>query len=432
MKKSIRVILLLLVLSAQIVFINDHSVQVSSLDQEQYELINLKDSINATSSTDFFNESKHPRYPLVNRPFGMIQYPNKANPVIVSFGDSFEIIVNSSVETEEWILILTNGTFSIDLDIQNTVFEEDFWYLSAEPSLQIEGLYDLQLNCSEGDDYQTHAVKIVEGKTYPITFVQVSDLHFPTYIGTGINTTEVNLLLFEEIRNLNPDFILCTGDLTQGPQWWFLNPETGRPMSGESQLRLGLWALDLLNLPVFYIHGNHEFSQTSLVPDNLEDVWYKYLGPIRYQNFTYLDWSFFGFGSSFEGLSQKEMDDFNSMVEKECNNANVFYYHSNFAKQSASVISKYPIEVAISGHSHDRGIYFSGETLYVDAGALMYGDYSVYSIEDETTINVNGDSYDFDPLILYTPERTESYSFLAVILTAFILLPIFRRKMKKI
>jgi len=431
MKRKAGIAFLLMLFVVQVVFSNYQITDVLSVDQDQFEDNYVIRSYDATSPYDFFNESKHPRYPLVNRPFGMIHYPNKANPVIISYGENFTIIVNASSATSDWEFILTNESITIDLDIINSEFKEDFWHFSVEPSLQIEGLYDMQLNCSSGEDYQTHAVNIVEEKEYPFTFLQVSDMHFPTYLGTNVNSTEVFFEELETIKTLDIDFVLCPGDLQQGPQWLFLNPEDGRPMSGESQLKLGLWALDLLNLPIYYIHGNHEFSQSTLVPDNLEDVWYKYLGPTRYQNFTYLDWSFLGFGSSFEGLTQKEIDSFKSIVKEECNKANVLYYHSDFAYQATSIISQFPIEIALFGHTHQPNTNPTDYTVYHDAGAFFQGEYSILSVIDATTIEIGSQTFNFSPLKQYTPDETTSYSFFVTLIPVLFIIPILTRKAKR-
>lgn len=432
MKRKIGLSILMMLIVVPVVFSNYQMSEVMGVDKDQIDNKSSIRSINATSPYDFFNESKHPRYPLVNRPFGMIHYPNKANPVIIDYSENFTIIVNATSATTDWEFILTNGTFTLDLNIINSEFKTDFWYVTVEPSLQIAGLYDLQVNCSTGSDYQTHSVNIVEVKEYPFSFLQVSDMHFPTYLGTGANSTQVFFDELETIKTLDIDFVLCAGDLQQGPQWLFLNPEDGRPMSGESQLKLGLWALDLLNLPVYYIMGNHEVSQSTLVPDNLKEVWHKYLGPTRYQNFTYLDWSFLGFGSSMDYLlSQKEADAFHAIIKQECNKANVLYYHFDFGYQASSILVKYPIEVALFGHTHEPFVNPAEYTVYNNAGAFYQGEYSVLTIVDATTIEIEGQTFNFSPLRQYTPEKTASYSFFASLLSVLLLLPILKRKRKK-
>ena len=222
-----------------VMLFNGYSSEVVAEAQYETPLIDLEESYNATSSEEFFNETSFPRYHLAARPFGMIQYPNKANPKIALFGEQINVIVNTSADAIGWNFTLVNGSTSISLDIINLEYVNETWLFKTLPSSQIEGLYDLQLNCSIGDDYQTHSVKLVESKQYPFNFIHISDLHLPAEL-SETNTTDINLEEMEKIRKLNPDFIICTGDLIQGPTTVFLDPETGKPLRSEIQLKLDL------------------------------------------------------------------------------------------------------------------------------------------------------------------------------------------------
>ena len=405
--------------------IKEVNAKLSNNDGFQFQV----DQYNATSSRDYFNESKHPRYPLVTQPFGMIQYPHKAFPTIIEYDEEFKIAIQATKSATDWLFTLIDGTTSVNLEIIDSDYKDDQSIFTVSPSQNTEGLYDLQLNCSEGDDYQTHAVKIIEEKQYPYTFVQISDAHFPTYFNTGINSTEINLEEIEKIRLLNPDFVICTGDLVQGPQLMFLNPETGKPMSMKSQIRLGLWALDLLNIPVYYIAGNHEFSPSNLVPDDLIESWHYYFGPRRYQNFDYLDWSFVGFGTDFPGLFADEMDAIKGILNEVAGKANVLYYHFDFAGDATELINKYPIEVGIYGHRHeDTGelrstsveIYYSSDTLYHLQGALYGRYFELFTINNETSLTLNNTLHNFI-LEPYTPEKTSTSAYLVMLSAIFVI-----------
>ncbi|MHA2358545.1 MAG: metallophosphoesterase family protein, partial [Candidatus Heimdallarchaeaceae archaeon] len=261
---------ILIIISLLVPSITFQSKVTTGKNQETQEFFEMKfDSFNATSPWEFFNESKHPRYPLVARPFGILQYPHKGYPVIAEFNEEFNVVVNTTQSASDWILTIINQNDTVGLTILNSVFKDNMWVHTVLPSEQIVGLYDLQLNCSTGDDYQTHAVKLVEEKTYPFNFVHISDTHFPAY-WTDYNTTEINLNEYEKIKALNPDFVIITGDFIQGPSWYFVNPVNGRPMNAEPQLKLALWATDLLNLPVYLIHGNHDYSDSTLMNDRPE------------------------------------------------------------------------------------------------------------------------------------------------------------------
>ena len=436
--KSIIAVILCAFFISSAISLNGYSSNVIAESQNQSPLIELEERYNATSSEEFFNETSFPRYHLAARPFGLIQYPNKANPKIALFGEQIDIIVNTYADATNWNFKLINGSTAISMDIVDLEYVNETWLFKTLPSDQIEGLYDLQLNCSMGDDYQTHSVKLVESKQYPFNFIHISDLHFPALL-SDTNTTDINLEEMEKVRKLNPDFIICTGDLIQGPTTVFVDPETGKPLRSEIQLKLGLWALDTLNLPVYLIHGNHEFSPSNLVPDNLVENWYNYLGPLRYQNFSYLDWDFVGFGSSFEGLNSAEIQQLRVILSENSGTANVLYYHYDFDNNAGDLIKSFPIEFAAFGHIHSYDFSRAGYTVYHRQAPLFYRSFSTMTITNATCISVHSEAsnvtvhsetYNFD--LTYRPvtntDETDAYTFLIVVPTLLIIVIIIRKK----
>ena len=395
----------------------------SELTQESYY---------ATSGTEFFNETSFPRYDIATKSLGMLEYPNKINPVIAKFGDNFSIVISTISSASDWnfSLVGSNNTISLDILSSSYVDSDKKWYFNVIPTAQIEGLYDLEIACSLGDDYQTHAVNLVEKKEYPFTFVHISDLHFPSEQYED-NTTDINLQEFEKIRALDPDFVICTGDLIQGPTLVYLDPETDEPLAGEIQLKLALWALDTLNLPVYYIHGNHEFSQSSIVPDNLEANWYRYFGKTRYQNFSYLDWEFIGFGSSFEGLTTDEIKEVRKILAANSDVANVFYYHYDFNSNPSDFISSFPIEVALYGHDHQDKLYRQGHTVYHDQAPLFEHSFGILTITNSTSITIEGNVYNFDLTYMQT-DTTNAYSIVLIVPLIAMFYMIIRKRRTKI
>ncbi|MHA1197999.1 MAG: metallophosphoesterase family protein [Candidatus Heimdallarchaeaceae archaeon] len=372
---------------------------------ENTELPTLDDQYNATSPTDFFNETTYPRYALAARPIGEIKYPNKVNPAIALFGEEIKLIVSGSSSALNWNFTLIDANVSFSLDVLGSEYKEDTWYFDAIPEIQREGLYDLQLNFSEGDDYQTHAIQLLEEQHYPFTFAHVSDTHFPAYY-EEFNTTGVNLQEIENIKALDPDFILVTGDLIHAATRYFLNPETGEPMSSAMQYKLAIWALDLFDKPVFYIHGNHEFSQINYLPDDPSTQYYRYFGEINYQNFTYLDWTFVGYSAEWPGLSQEDLDTVYQILSQNSDGATVLYHHYDFADQAYSMLKKFPIEVVLYGHIHQEDLYMHKDRLYHQQAPLFEHEFTIFSILNETCIEVDAQTFNFE-LLPYVPPTDE-------------------------
>ncbi|MHA1217882.1 MAG: hypothetical protein ACTSO5_04260, partial [Candidatus Heimdallarchaeaceae archaeon] len=160
-------------------------------------------SINATSPTEYFNETSFPRYHLVARPLSIIQSPHKGFPAIIDYSQNISITAQAASDATNWVFSLVSTGNNISLDILESTYVEidGLWYFEVNPSENIAGLYDLQLNCSVGDDYQTNSVKIVVHKSYPFKILHISDSHIPSY--AGMNTTDIVLNYIDSIKSLD-------------------------------------------------------------------------------------------------------------------------------------------------------------------------------------------------------------------------------------
>ena len=403
-KKRICVFFLLLIMLSLTSLKKDSSQASNSDVSEPYPVFN---AINATSSTEYFNETSYPRYSLVARPIDMILYPNKGNPKIVEFNESFEIVVAAEADTDEWEFFLINDTVIIDLNILNSNYFNNRWSFNVEPAVNSVGLYDLQLNCSQGDDYQTHSVKIVEERTYPFNFLHISDSHFPSY--DIYNTTDIDLELIQELKTLDVEFAIFTGDLIEGASaQMFVDPATGYSLAASVQIKLGLWAFDLLDMPVYIIGGNHDLDSSAPLPDDPPVEWKKYLGSYPIMNFDFLNWSFIGYSATINGLSATYLNDVKAILNDKSVNPNVMFYHSDYQSQATNLRKSYNIEVMLYGHEHHYEQYVSKNTLYYCQSPMFYNESTVFTVLNSTAVSLKGTEYDFSPLIFYTETPTES------------------------
>jgi len=377
------------------------TTDVTSNDSEITNPIPTLNAINATSSTEYFNETSHPRYNLVGRPIDLIMCPNKGNPKIVEFNETFEIVVNAQADADEWEFSLRNDTTDIPINILTSNYLDTKWYFEVVSTLNQEGLYDLQLNCSEGDDYQTHSVKIIEERSYPFKFLHISDSHFPSY--DIYNTTDINLKLIQVLKNLDVEFAIFTGDVIEGASArMFVDPVTGLSLAAEVQLKLGLWALDLLDMPVYIIAGNHDLDTSTPLPDDPPVIWREYLGSYPIMNFDYLNWSFLGYSATRTGLTTEHYNDVRAILNEKSANPNILFYHSDYKDQATNLRNSYNIEVMLYGHEHNYEEYVSKDTLYFCQDAMFNNESSVFTVLNSTAVSVKGTEYDFTPLIFYT------------------------------
>ncbi len=431
-RKTLLFQIILIILLSNSVFLNDPSnLSSANVDDNSVAPSSLA-NYNATSSTEYFNESSYPRYSLVAQPIDLITYPHKGYPEIIIFDESFTILVSTTSDATDWEFNLKSGSETIFLNILHKRYEDNLWYFNVKPSTNSAGLFDLQLNCSSGSDYQTHSVKIMEEKSYPFNFVHLSDTHFPSY--DIYNTTDINLRNIAEIKELDVDFVIFTGDLINGPSWMFVDPNTAnpqKPLAAEVGMRLALWAFDLLDLPVYIIAGNHDLDATHLVPDDPTTIWKRYLGENPVMNYSFLDWHFIGFGSSILGLNAEEFNYLRSTVSSSQNSPNVLFYHSNFQDQASKIRNSYNIEVMLYGHAHKEIQSVKDHTLYYCQAPLFYNASTIFTILNETHLEMKGNTYDFNILL---EEVTESSFMLPLVtsLTLFTVVHIIIRRRKKI
>lgn len=400
-----------------LLFFNYGANKLTYVYSEKNEDISQKINYYSTSPIEYFNETKHPRYSLVTRPIDLIVSPNKGRPVIIEYNENFTVAINSSYLPDDWELRLINTENEIELDILDYSNIEEGRILTVKPSVNIEGLYDIQFNGSNSEnDYQTHSVKVVEQKEYPYKFIHLSDSHFPCF--GDINTTDINLKYIETIKNLDVDFAIFTGDLIEGgPAWLFVNPVDDLPLAAEIQLKLGLWALDLLDMPVYIVAGNHDLDKSTIIPDNPRKIWEKYLGanPVI-TSFWYLDWMYIGYSVTESGLSSSQF----AFVKEEIgiadknNKPSVMFYHYNFANQASDIRKSYDIEVMLYGHEHDERLYTKDHTLYHCEAPMYENSSSIFTVLNGTSISLDEIVHDFSVLLQETTES--SFSSLVVLL----------------
>jgi predicted phosphodiesterase len=430
-KTRILFISLFVIMFSSLFGTSNHFVNIVSLN-EQVSFPSFN-SINATSPTEYFNETSFPRYHLVGRPLSLIRTPHKSLPAIIESDENLKIIVYADEETTNWQFKLVSATDNITLDVLDSTFEllGSYWEFQTIPTVYTPGLYDLQLNCSAGDDYQTHSVKIVNQKTYPFKILHISDSHFPSY--DGRNTTAIDLEYIDEINSMDVDFAIFTGDLIEGgPATDFVNPTTGGPLAAEVQLKLGLWAFDLINLPIYYIGGNHDLDSSPLLPDTPAFVWMDYFGE-NYIHFNYLDWSFIGYTCSRSGLIAEDLNKVNSILSAEEDKPNVLFYHSDYQNHATNFRASYKIEIMLYGHEHQEEKYVSASTLYHCEAPMFNNESSIITILNGTAASLDDIEYDFSSLISTpTTKTTLSLMLVGVIPLLMVVVKFRKRETEKI
>jgi hypothetical protein len=169
-------------------------------------------------------------------------YPNKYVPAIVTPGGNFTIL--SSVE-KVWI-----GEQELKIEQGVIKIPEDFlqgWY---NITLQINGL-----NITRNNSIYVTPINIDD-----FTFVQVTDVHTPCYMGADI---EERKNVFDLVNEIGPAFVVDTGDMTD--------------YGLEEQYIYYDWIKSNLEMPLYTIPGNMEtYSDPNL------ERYACHLGPSNY------------------------------------------------------------------------------------------------------------------------------------------------------
>ena len=130
-QKQFGILLIIITLSCLVSFNTENTSASISNDK----IIPLFNAINATSSTEYFNETSYPRYNLVARPLDMIRYPNKGNPEIIEYYETFEIVVAGEADTDEWEFVLKNENTTLSLNILDSNYANNKWYFNVTPTM---------------------------------------------------------------------------------------------------------------------------------------------------------------------------------------------------------------------------------------------------------------------------------------------------------
>lgn len=238
--------------------------------------------------------------------FSEILSPRISSPAVLKKGELLKVEIKTSQNdfyNFSFFLIFSSSEREYQLKIKNfKKISSEIYLLNLEiPRIVPPGLYNLKFRNKEIEKIQYNAVKIVSEIKKDFRFAVVSDIHLNT-LNTSIFGCPPNLEVckncFEEIKKLNPEFILITGDIVNGK-----NYEVEYPAFFEF--------LKELKLPVFLIPGNHDLARIivkekkELKEQDGKTYWNKYFGK-DYFTFEYGDF-YFIFLNSYDWEDEKRV-----------------------------------------------------------------------------------------------------------------------------
>ena len=218
-------------------------------------------------------------------------------------------------------------------------------------------------------------------ESQPFCFVQITDPQLGFNSGPEEETVGWLSKTIDRIIEINPDFVICTGDMTHDMfnNEWQINAYDS--LMGKMPA----------SIPVWYVPGNHDY-RTQEWPGSRE-FYAEHFGDDRFC-FMHKGSLFIGFDSNIikEGLETQEAEQFDWLVEqldkcgKKADHIFVFQHcpvvstsvdepdsYSNFPEpyrtKYLDLFNKYGVEAVFSGHCHRSAEIKVGDVSLVDCGA---------------------------------------------------------------
>ncbi|MEF8874180.1 MAG: metallophosphoesterase, partial [Candidatus Thermoplasmatota archaeon] len=263
---------------------------------------------------------------------------------------------------------------------------EDNWYLTAVvPEDAREELYNLRVTDGTESAETIQSVDVVDEITDQFTFVSGPDPHIG-YAENGEPVAVNNLKQFiEEVNLIQPDFVTIEGDLSdKQPSWWAdQNPHPSEQDEKVYEL------LQELEVPLYTLHGNHDYSYTNVDdPDYNIQSYREWINPHLNYTFTYGEDYHFTMqnGGKYASITDPSADGDMAMedvewmkdVLEENMNKTMRLVHNHYSahpdyiadedvrEEYCQALIDYNVTSVFAGHIHDagRGVFnASGEEI---------------------------------------------------------------------
>ncbi len=185
---------------------------------------------------------------------GLLRTPNNGTPVILTAGNTFEVVL----EGEAKLTLSGNaGTLGLDVAWSSLPGGLKRGQCAARMSLT-PGFYTIHAETATGIDTNNRSVYVLDKFPESYQIAHITDLHIG---GSSTPDTKTDLLqsVIETLNTSDAAFALITGDLT----------ENGDPAEFQHVLEL----LDTCRMPTYVVAGNH---------DRKDNNYQKFFGPLPY------------------------------------------------------------------------------------------------------------------------------------------------------
>ena len=222
-------------------------------------------------------------------------------------------------------------------------------------------------------------------------FIVAADMHVGS--AQSLNTT---LKAIEKMKAEQPDFIILCGDITDD-------------YTTKAEMEATFEAFGALNLPVYYIYGNHEVVQhAKYIRGGLPYTSEELLGTIKQNGISVLADEYVQIAPDLELLGREDIaaGSLRKPIEALPNpHPNLFLLTADHQPVEFAANCKLGTDLQVSGHTH-AGQLFPLKALFALIGGKVEGDYR----EGDATMNVSSGMSGWR-----APLRTESHCHFEVI-----------------
>ena len=329
-------------------------------------------------------------YPLTDRPIdnppekiGLIRKPLAGIPEICRPNDSLSITCVPQPDMDRWRFYLINARHVMDLGVPKTITESPMGSILELmlPQNCVPGTYDiLAAGPVDYAEKASHSVTILPPGD-DLSAVHITDSHIPFRGDYARHNYEDLINTISSINTMGPDIVFHTGDgYNEG--------------NGKSQAELFAASLQLFDMGILYISGNHELGEWCGDGTSRKYYWDNFgwpelnpqhpdhwgirtrdfvldIGPISivgletWVNYTNYWLNHYGRVS----LLPQQINWLKDTTQSRQDQYLICLYHHDFGEQLHYELTDNGFDLGLSGHTHSEDQELAGETLLLKTPA---------------------------------------------------------------
>lgn len=198
---------------------------------------------------------------------GALKFPARTYPAIRAQGENLEVLYSAGSGAGQFEVTVNAPYLSRTLSVASAVYDvgAGLWKLTVPiPADLPADFYDVTVSSTAGSDTEKGALSVVDAYPRSFYFVHISDTQ-PYLAGHWAAVANA----VKDINIISPAFVILTGDVVE--------------FGTETEWKTILPYFDKLEVPIFFIPGNHDIFWMDCCRRQLyHDRWKAFVGPLSY------------------------------------------------------------------------------------------------------------------------------------------------------